>query len=185
MNNKDAIKVNITASFTSNGVGDITGLVGRTQINDLVDKVYEDLYGLGYHPKGVAYTTTNPGVLVEKSLYFAYFSTSNQIFTNFLNGVTPITVAAGELALLLYDGSNWTKQVWGILPTTAYTTPLSETHIATASQQTFTLGFTPSLALLKVYVNGGRIASGYSLSGNDVIFGGEQEEGTEIIFDQF
>jgi len=99
MNNKTTIKANITASFTSNGVGDITGLVGRTQINNLIDDVYEDIYKLGYHCKGVAYTTTNPGVLYEDSFYFAYFSASSQIFTNFSN----ITVAASELAILRYN----------------------------------------------------------------------------------
>jgi hypothetical protein len=104
MNNKAAIKANITASFTSNGVGDITGLVGRTQINDLVDKVYEDIYGLGYIIKGVATSTTNPGALTEKAAYFNLVYNVNTTFTNFAGIIVP----SYQLGIFLYDGATWT-----------------------------------------------------------------------------
>lgn len=104
MNNLAAIKANITASFTSNGVGDITGLVGRTQINDLVDKIYEDLYGLGYILKGVATTGTSPGALAEKAAYINTVSSADQTFT----GLGNITVTSYKLGLFLWDTISWT-----------------------------------------------------------------------------
>ena len=101
--NLNNIIANNNSNFTTNGIGAITGLVTRTQLNDAFTKCYEDIRGMGYWCKGIASTGTFPGTPDEKCFYFNEFSTSNKTYTGFGGIVVP----ANQLGILQWNQLTW------------------------------------------------------------------------------
>jgi len=113
MNNLSAISANIIAYIKTNGIGAIQGAGHQFLEVDNFTKAYEDIYRLGYILKGVAVSTTNPGVLAENAAYINTVSNMNMTYTN-LGG---ITVPSYQIGLFLYNGATavWTFHSVGSL----------------------------------------------------------------------
>lgn len=98
------IKTNIDANITTNGNEEITGAILRSVLNNMADNLATEY--AGYQYAGVATPSTNPGTPDGKVFYLA--STAGT-YTNFGS----LTVAEGEVAVLKYNGSAWSKDVTG------------------------------------------------------------------------
>ena len=98
------IKTNIDANITTNGNEEITGAILRSVLNNMADNLATEY--AGYQYAGVATPSTNPGTPDGKVFYLA--STAGT-YTNFGS----LTVAEGEVAVLKYNGSAWSKDITG------------------------------------------------------------------------
>ena len=104
---KEQIKANISRNITTNGVGDITGEVMRRVLNNMTDNLATEY--AGYQYAGIAVLTpsqTDPGTPDGKVFYVA---TEAGTYTNF----SGLTVSEGEVAVLKYNGTAWSKDVTG------------------------------------------------------------------------
>ena len=104
---RSQIKSNIDANITTNGNEEITGAILRSVLNNMADNLATEY--AGYQYAGVAVLTpsqTNSGTPDGKVFYIA---TQAGTYTNFGS----LTVAEGEVAVLKYNGSAWSKDVTG------------------------------------------------------------------------
>lgn len=99
-NRKNIVEVMNNGDIYIYGVGgyDGTNPSNSTPLNQLV--------GQGYQYAGLATTSTSPGTPEGKVFYVA---TQTGTYTNFGG----LVVAEGEVAILKYDGTNWSKDVTG------------------------------------------------------------------------
>ena len=96
-----ALKATIDASINTNGQQAITGAILNDVLNEMVD-----VLGEGYTFLGVATISTNPTTPEGKAYYLAGAAGT---YSNFGN----IVVAADEVALLVWNGTAWSKVVTG------------------------------------------------------------------------
>ena len=94
-----ALKATIDASINTNGQQAITGAILNDVLNEMVD-----VLGEGYTFLGVATPTTNPTTPEGKAYYLAGAAGT---YSNFGN----IVVASDEVALLVWNGTAWSKVV--------------------------------------------------------------------------
>ena len=94
-----ALKATIDNNINTNGQQAITGAILNDVLNEMVD-----VLGEGYTFLGVATTSTSPATPEGKAYYLAGAAGT---YTNFGN----IVVASDEVALLVYDGTGWSKVV--------------------------------------------------------------------------
>lgn len=110
---KDELLQLIADNITTNGNNEITGFVAASVLSQMVQSIY-GVDGMGgfYRFRGVAATTTNPVAPRLGDIFITKFNAANvQTFTNF----NSITTAAGELALMRYNGAIWVKASIGII----------------------------------------------------------------------
>ena len=96
-----ALKATIDASINTNGQQAITGAILNDVLNEMVD-----VLGEGYTFLGVATISTNPATPEGKAYYLAGAAGT---YTNFGN----IVVNDDEVALLVWNGTAWSKVVTG------------------------------------------------------------------------
>jgi len=100
MSNYAGLKAALDAVIRTNQQNAITGDILNAALDDMIDAL-----GAGYQYIGKATTSTNPGTPDHNVVYLAHNTTdSTATYTNFGN----LTLAAGEIALLKYNGS-WSK----------------------------------------------------------------------------
>lgn len=92
-----SLKSAVAAVIKTNGVQSITGAVLQNQLLGIIDALGKDFQFGGIAAPTDSFTDTDYNV--------AFLATTPGTYTNFGG----ITVASGEIAVLLYDGS-WTKQ---------------------------------------------------------------------------
>ena len=92
-----SLKSAVAAVIKTNGVQSITGAVLQNQLLGIIDALGKDFQFGGIAAPTDSFTDTDYNV--------AFLATAPGTYTNFGG----ITVASGEIAVLLYDGS-WTKQ---------------------------------------------------------------------------
>lgn len=92
-----SLKSAVAAVIKTNGVQSITGAVLQNQLLGIIDALGKDFQFGGIAAPTDSFTDTDYKV--------AFLATTPGTYTNFGG----ITVASGEIAVLLYDGS-WTKQ---------------------------------------------------------------------------
>lgn len=88
----------INAYIKQNGVRAITGNILNGVLNNIVAQI-----GSGYVYKGTAAPDEDPGVT---DIPVAYITATAGTYTNFGG----LEVASGELAILRYDGTSWSKE---------------------------------------------------------------------------
>jgi len=103
MNWLTTIKANIAALFVNNRSPLLRASDQSSIFQDNWDKVYDDIYHLGYIPKGVATSGLNPGSPAENCSYINLVYPINTTFTNFGG----ITVTAYEFGYFLWNGATW------------------------------------------------------------------------------
>lgn len=100
MSNYATLKSAIQQVIKTNGDNEITGALLQRSLLSMINSL-----GVGYQFVGIATPSTNPGTPDQKVFYIA--STAGT-YSNFAG----IVLAAGEIALLKYDG-NWAKDSLG------------------------------------------------------------------------
>ena len=96
-----ALKATIDASINTNGQQAITGAILNDVLNEMVD-----VLGEGYTFLGVATISTNPTTPEGKAYYLAGAAGTYRNFGN-------IVVNDDEVALLVWNGTAWSKVVTG------------------------------------------------------------------------
>lgn len=84
---------------------------GSITVEKLSSGLLQKLFADGFKYAGIATPTTNPGTPGQNVFYFA---TTPGTYTNFGND---IVVADGEAAIIKYNSSIWTKDVFGVATT--------------------------------------------------------------------
>lgn len=106
----------IQADIKTNGSGEITGAILQSILLSMVDSL-----GEGYTFVGVATALTDPGTPDEKVFYLAPAGT----YSSF-----GLTVSAGCIGVLYYDGA-WQKEEFTVISTqTAYSSKGTSTKVA-------------------------------------------------------
>ena len=112
----------IQADIKTNGSGEITGAVLQSILLSMVDSL-----GEGYTFVGVATALTDPSTPDEKVFYLAPAGT----YSNF-----GLTVSAGCIGVLYYDGA-WQKEEFTVISTqTAYSAKGTSTKVAQITTNT-------------------------------------------------
>lgn len=102
----------IDVYWNENGLQNITGPIGNSVLKDIVNSLFNICEGATSAFKGLAIATTNPGTPAAGSFWLAKWDgLNNQTYTHFGKKV----IAQGELAFLLFDGTNWGKQSIAII----------------------------------------------------------------------
>jgi len=102
-----ALKAKLDSYIRNNNSREITGATLNEVLDDMVDSLVASVDNLSF--KGEAVPATDPG---SPSSAEFYVTTTAGTYTNFLDsGGSALVVNADEWALLVFDGSNWSKSV--------------------------------------------------------------------------